>query len=365
MRVLGTCYVSATQVPQPYAGSSRIVPDRARSSQIEPDRARLSQIVPDRAADSANSGTVPLTALMELSDEGGAGGGSGSGSLPNICPLPAASPDIRPTPAGSPEHCKENPGLEQQLIANVRPVVEALSSSSNMYAAAAAVPVGEAAAAAAELVGEAAAAELVGEVAAELHNSSATLMDEGDWDGWGVDETRDEGDGDSGGGVETRHVKLRRRQPRLQLVHGGTRLLAMRQDGGPLYPIKRMRADGVVDPEVQADERQCKRISADGTLPPPARMAALATAGSLQQSGRLPTPPAVGHDPRRSSVPHPNGFQKGDGRSLIVMTEHVRAPASVPLLPSPPFFLCSHSLTHSLTHRARHLLSTAARRARL
>jgi hypothetical protein len=358
--VLCECYPGASTV-------CRIEPDRARSSSIEPDR--LSQIVPDRAADSANSGTVPLTALMELSDEGGAGGGSGSGSLPNICPLPAASPDIRPLPAGSPEHCKENPGLEQQLIANVRPVVEALSSSSNMYAAAAAVPVGEAAAAAAELVGEAAAAEPVGEVAAELHNSSATLMDtlmdEGDWDGWGGVETQDEGDGDSRGGVETRDVKLRRRQPRLQLVHGGTRLLAMRWDGGPLYPIKRMRADGVVDPEVQADERQCKRISADGTLPPPARMAALATAGSLQQSGRLPTPPAVGHDPRRSSVPHPNGFQKGDGRSLIVMTEHVRAPASVPLLPSPPFFLCSHSLTHSLTHRDRHLLSTAARRARL
>ncbi len=41
----------------------------------------------------------------------------------------------------------------------------------------------------------------------------------------------------------------------------------MRHDGEPLYPIKRMRADGVVDPEVQADERQRKRIRADGTLP--------------------------------------------------------------------------------------------------
>ena len=45
-----------------------------------------------------------------------------------------------------------------------------------------------------------------------------------------------EGDGDGGGGVETRDVTLDRFQPRLQLLDGGSRLVATRHDGQPLYP---------------------------------------------------------------------------------------------------------------------------------
>ena len=143
-----------------------------------------------------------------------------------------------------PRLSKENVCLLEQLMAEARLAVEALRTSSNTE------PVGEAAAA--EPVGEAA-EKAAPEVVAEAHDPTSTLTAEGD--------------GDGGGGFETRDVTLDRFQPRLQLLDGGSRLVATRHDGKPLYPSTEAAAAMAevarfVEAEAEAEAAEAVRLVA-------------------------------------------------------------------------------------------------------
>ena len=104
----------------------------------------------------------------------------------------------------------------------------------------------------AEPVGEAA-EKAAPEVVAEAHDPTSTLTAEGD--------------GDGGGGFETRDVTLDRFQPRLQLLDSGSRLVATRHDGKPLYPSTEAAAAMAevarfVEAEAEAEAAEAVRLAA-------------------------------------------------------------------------------------------------------
>jgi hypothetical protein len=104
----------------------------------------------------------------------------------------------------------------------------------------------------AEPVGEAA-EKAAPEVVAEAHDPTSTLTAEGD--------------GDGGGGFETRDVTFDRFQPRLQLLDGGSRLVATRHDGKPLYPSTEAAAAMAevarfVEAEAEVEAAEAVRLAA-------------------------------------------------------------------------------------------------------
>ena len=91
---------------------------------------------------------------------------------------------------------------------------------------------------------------------------------------------------------------------------------AFTYDGTPLYPCQ-------YDAAVAADQRAAKLQKADGTLPLPARPAALLAEGRLSELTKPPMPPATVNEPTRTTTPHPNGNSKKGGVALHVMNDHI------------------------------------------